>query len=189
MTNTLQEIEKEIAEHKKKELKLTTEEIIEMTKDLKKWNFGWNIVYTQLEAKKQGYLLGLSEGQSQETKDSLTPKLTSKSPDNNQDQDIINYFKGKDIKEADRLLIETAKNNFNKGEQIGRNKAIEEFSEKLKKEYGRGRDDGWVSAIIYTKGAYTQWKDMMSPAMKKYYLKKLKEHKRYCIEHKIEYEI
>jgi cell shape-determining protein MreC len=48
------------------------------------------------------------------------------------DKEIIEYFKGKDINKADKLLIKTAQNNFNKGFIIGSKIEKEKFDEFIK---------------------------------------------------------
>ena len=40
-------------------------------------------------------------------------------------RDIVNYYKGKDIKEADKLLLKTAQNNFKAGQEAERKKILD----------------------------------------------------------------
>lgn len=44
---------------------------------------------------------------------------------------VLNYFKGKDIKKADKLLFDTAINNFRAGERDTLKKVEEEIDSKL----------------------------------------------------------
>ena len=48
-------------------------------------------------------------------------------------KEIVDYFKRKDIKEADKLLFDTAKNNFEAGKEAQKKEDIEMFEKKLEK--------------------------------------------------------
>ena len=47
-------------------------------------------------------------------------------------KEIVDYFKRKDIKEADKLLFETAKNNFEAGKEVQRKEDFEMFEKMIK---------------------------------------------------------
>ncbi|MCK9429495.1 MAG: hypothetical protein M0R17_05785 [Candidatus Omnitrophica bacterium] len=50
-------------------------------------------------------------------------------------ENIVNYYKGKDVNEADKLLFETAQNNFKAGYEKGRAEKEQENKKKLTIEY------------------------------------------------------
>ena len=57
-------------------------------------------------------------------------------------KEIVDYFKRKDIKEADKLLFETAKNNFEAGKEVQRKEDFEMFDRTmLEIEKGRYKHD------------------------------------------------
>lgn len=56
-------------------------------------------------------------------------KMKNKTKNSNEFiKEVIDYFKGKNIQDADKLLFETAQNNF----KLGYNRALQEFKELAK---------------------------------------------------------
>ncbi len=69
-------------------------------------------------------------------------------PDTSFEDDAVNYFKGKNIKFADKLLFETAKNNFSVGFQSGAEKTKQE-DEKGCQEMLKGMEEHYKEHIEY----------------------------------------
>jgi cell shape-determining protein MreC len=83
------------------------------------------------------------------------------------DKEIIEYFKGKDINKADKLLIKTAQNNFNKGFIIGSKIEKEKFDEFIKElkdilENKKYEDDEYSAHQSFLKGQCSQIIDKLA---------------------------
>jgi hypothetical protein len=69
-------------------------------------------------------------------------------------QEVVDYFKGKNIKNADKLLMETARNNYKAGKQSERERILKIIKEVIhitidsgNKEFAEGYHIGWSECL------------------------------------------